>query len=802
MISIADLEVCDINHTFVKRSLLRLFAAPYQAQHGQAGGHQCPARRLRHRAHGRHGGRQAVDQRRGDDAAGVGGRARVPVQQDHRTARIGGAHRRETARIVQAHRERRAGRALRWIGRAAEADVEGDLAAAIVHRVEQIVEAASVGIADGVAVGERTADGANGLRSAAAAKADEVAQRHRGGRQRTEIARIKLQIDPAVAAQARRVQFNMEGLGGRQAGARAQGQSQHAAAQSQRSVKHVHLSLESTAENLGVGLGGAAAQRATDIGVAVDIGAVGERGEVVQHVGAGDLDVAGGQLRRRRARVILREHRRFGRLQFETGAATALGAKVDHAGQAGDGVAGAQRTIFAQIRDHGRRDENAIVQDDLVALVRGGLGNRFRRARTIAVGGDFQAARRQRDFAAVAEVFQLRYRQRIGEAHQHALHLTEVGVWQLDVGRRDADAAGQLDDGGDVLHLGVRARGAGRRVFGDRAADADLVAHLHRADVGGGGEDEQAVRGLRIAVALRVLDEEAGADLGGHHALGGLHRAGVRASLSRPLDLRNRMADRGRRGHADTDRASCLLRLVIGELDRDRIAAGLHAGGDAETGGGGAASARRGKEVDQADAGHGGRGDRRTVDGAIGVGGAEIGAAIDAEGQRQVGRASGHDRWLLRHTAGVQGAGAVAWRRRAGGEIIGVVVGVGAAAVSTQRGGGVAQARSGAALIITGGAETQQAVVPSTRVGLTALDLTELDRELEQSPGQPAWLDNDGNAAANGESLLGAPQRRRVCRHAAAPGFGQTDTGASETNARHGWRARPVVVRHPPVYAI
>src|SRR5207302_2586796 len=72
--------------------------------------------------------------------------------------------------------------------------------------------------------------------------------------------------------------------------------------------------------------------------------------------------------------------------------------------------------------------------------------------------------------------------------------------WSSDVcssdliGWRDADAAGQLDDGGDVLHLGVRTGGGAWRVFNDRTADADLVAHLHRADVGGGGEDEQAVR--------------------------------------------------------------------------------------------------------------------------------------------------------------------------------------------------------------------------------------------------------------------------------------------------------------------
>ena len=78
----------------------------------------------------------------------------------------------------------------------------------------------------------------------------------------------------------------------------------------------------------------AAAHAATLAGLAQVVATVGERGEVIEDVGAGYLDVAAGQGRRRRTRIVLREHRRHGRLQLEGRAATALGAEVDHAGQA------------------------------------------------------------------------------------------------------------------------------------------------------------------------------------------------------------------------------------------------------------------------------------------------------------------------------------------------------------------------------------------------------------------------------------------------------------------------------------
>jgi hypothetical protein len=144
--------------------------------------------------------------------------------------------------------------------------------------------------------------------------------------------------------------------------------------------------------------------------------------------------------------------------------------------------------------------------------------------------------------------------------------------------------------------------GAGWGVFADGAGDADFVADLHGADIAGRGEHKHAVRGQRIAVAVRVLEEEAGADLGRDHAFGGLHAAGVRAGIALALDLRNGVGDAGRCADRHADRAAGFLRLVVAELDGDRIGAGLDAGCHVQAGGGDATRCRRRLEVDQADA--------------------------------------------------------------------------------------------------------------------------------------------------------------------------------------------------------
>ena len=289
----------------------------------------------------------------------------------------------------------------------------------------------------------------------------------------------------------------------------------------------------------------------------------------------------------------------------------------------------------------------------------------------------------------------MRHGQVVIEAHQHAFHLREVGEGQFDIGGRDGDVLGQADDLGDGGQLGIGMAAAGRDVIGHGAGNADTVAHLHGGGVGGRGEDEQAVRGLRIAVARLVLDEEAGTDLGGNHALGGLHRAGHRAGRTAALDLRDGTGERGRRGDFHVDRAHCLLRLVVVEADADRIGASRQAGCHGQVGRGGAASGRRRLEIGQRNAAHGAGGNRCSIDDAVGIAGGQAGSAAQAHGQRQVGRAVGHDRRLGRHATLLAFADSGTRARGAGGKIAGVVVGVGAAAVGAQRGQGIGQAGTG-----------------------------------------------------------------------------------------------------------
>nr|GEU28029.1 hypothetical protein [Tanacetum cinerariifolium] len=459
----------------------------------------------------------------------------------------------------------------------------------------------------------------------------------------------------------------------------------------------------------------AAADGAALAGAALVVGAVGERGEVIQDVGAGHFDVAAGQGRRRCARMVLRESRRDRRLQFEAGPAAALGAEVDHAGQARDGVARAQRSVQSQVRDHGRRHKDAVVEDDLVARVGGSQRRGLGRARAVAVGRHFQPARRQRHFAAAAQVFELRHGQRVIEAHQHAFHLRQVGIRQFDIGRRDGDAAGQAHDLANGRELGVSVAAGRGRVIGDGAGDADAVAHLHGAGVG--GVHKQAVRRLRIAVAGLVLDEEAGTHLGGDHAFRGLHRAGHRAGGAAALDLRNRARGAGGRRHRDVDRAQRFLRLVVAETDRDRVAAGRQVGSDSQVGSGAGAGACCRLKVNQCDAGAGAGRDRCRVDHTVQIAGAEGGRAAGAQRQRQVGRAHGHDRRLRGNAALVDGAGRVAGSRCAGGKVGGVVVGVGATAAGAQGGGGVGQAGAAGALEATGVIAEQVDQLGAGRIG-------------------------------------------------------------------------------------
>ncbi len=385
---------------------------------------------------------------------------------------------------------------------------------------------------------------------------------------------------------------------------------------------------------------GAAAVGARAAGQAGRAGLV-DRREVVQHVEAGDADVAADRRRRRRPRVAAGEARRLGRVEAVVRRARQRGrrqAVVDDAGEAVDAVAGAHGGLGAEVgRGVGVLARAAVVEDQAAQVVveRGGDG--LRRARRVQIGRVGQArAGAQRELAEAAEEEVLRDDQRPGDMHQHALDALEfavVGLRQRDDGRRDlVPAADDVKAGSDDARQRALQRalaGAGGELL-DQAGDADQVTDGSRA--GTTGVDEDAVGGRRVAVADRVLHEEAVAVQRGDDAARRHRLPGQRAERAGALDLR----DRHDRVDADLDAAVGALPGIVGEAQRHAVAPGRQRRGDAQRDRCNAARGRGRTPVGQREAGRGVGAERGTVDDAVGVAGLEPQfAAVAGVGQQR-----------------------------------------------------------------------------------------------------------------------------------------------------------------------
>ncbi|MNS76461.1 hypothetical protein D3C72_1100100 [compost metagenome] len=399
--------------------------------------------------------------------------------------------------------------------------------------------------------------------------------------------------------------------------------------------------------------------------------------------------------------------RRLRRLQFVGGTATADGAKVHHARQVGHRVAAAHGVVLADVRYRWRRHENAVIEHDQVVRIGGDQGLRLGGTGRIAVGRHFATPRRQAQFAARAQIGILRHGQRLREAHEHAFHSRHVLVRQSNIRRHDAVARALREDGRHVLEFRIGIFRARWRVFDHRARHAHQFARLH-----GGGRrarvHEDAVRRRRIAIAGRILNEEAGAHFQGHHALGRLHGIGVRAAGTTALDLRDRVADGGQALHGHIDLARRRLLLVVAEIHDDRVISHRHASGHQQVHAGALARHAGRAEIGQADAGHGGRAQDSSIHDAIDVGSAQHGAAAIAHGQGQVGRAAGNNLVHDGAAAHIQRRSRIAWRHAAGGEVHAIVVRVAAAAIRARNRQGIRWCGCHGAFKTIGRAETDQ----------------------------------------------------------------------------------------------
>ena len=287
----------------------------------------------------------------------------------------------------------------------------------------------------------------------------------------------------------------------------------------------------------------AGAQAAALAGQATGGFAIGEGGEVVQHIEAGHLEVAAHRLWRRCAGVGRAEHRRDGRVDLvvaRAGGAVGGQAIVEHAGDAGHRVTGPAQAVGAQVGDGvGVLQAAAVVQQDAAAGVLVGQRDGLRRAGAVAVGGGLQAAaQRQRQLAIAALEEILVHGERAGQRHQHALVTLQIVVDKLGQRHqrgRDGPPTAQQGHRADPRQLG-HGVGAGVGIAGDTGVelhhggdDLYLVARHCCREACAAGEDEDAIGGERVAVPHRVLHEEAVVvDLGDHPA-GADQRTGQRA---------------------------------------------------------------------------------------------------------------------------------------------------------------------------------------------------------------------------------------------------------------------------------
>lgn len=305
-----------------------------------------------------------------------------------------------------------------------------------------------------------------------------------------------------------------------------------------------------------------------------------------------------------------------------------------------------------------------------------------------------------------------------GGGHTHAFQRFEliegtVGVGEVRAQRhrhRQRVAGGIGQHGQAAADLGERWLGGvgGGHVFDHRALHAHPVADGGRLRRWAAGVDVHAFGGGRVGVgfAIGCLQEEPGAAACRHDARGGHHLALQRRARTLALDGVDRQqtevvvedgaggAQRGRQraGEAADLQPEAFIRLRRGVAqDIDGNGGAAFASGDAQAGGG---------QGDIVAAGGGG-----AIDGGGGEAHpARTGRLAQAQGEYQAagaGIAFGladigqrGDR-LAAAAAQARGAGGIARGRRAGGEVGGVVVGIGATVVAAQHRQRVAGGRRG-----------------------------------------------------------------------------------------------------------
>src|SRR6478736_292179 len=183
---------------------------------------------------------------------------------------------------------------------------------------------------------------------------------------------------------------------------------------------------------------------------------------------------------------------------------------VEDTGQVGDGVATAQGVGRGQRRAASTEDDRVdvlglgrVVEDDLAQVV-GRLEGRGVGPRGDDVGRLLEAASlRERDLAEAAELEVLGDGHVLRERDEHALVALErrrAGHGEAHLGRGDRTGAADRDGGGADLGLALVLAGAARH--GDDVTELDGIGVAAL-------EDEDAVGRRGVAVALRVLEEEA-----------------------------------------------------------------------------------------------------------------------------------------------------------------------------------------------------------------------------------------------------------------------------------------------------